>query len=267
MQKINCENVFKLLSKEYKFGKLFTFDTLESTNKTAKELAISGINEGALVAALSQTAGRGRLGRNFYSPMGSGVYFSLILRPEISPKDSVLITTAASVAVAKAIENITKNNVKIKWVNDIFLNGKKVSGILSEAGFSANENSLDYVILGIGINLIKPKSGFPDDIKNTAGAIFEKEVENSIYSKIILETINAFFDIYKDVTKVDFLNEYKSRSMVLGKEITFERENKKITATVLDIDDRCRLVVKEKSGAAYLISSGEISLGSSNFAE
>ena len=147
------------------------YDSLISTNKTAKELAENGAKEGTVIVAKKQTGGRGRLGRSFYSPEGTGLYFSIILRPDFSPKENLLITPAAAVAVSTVIEALTDTKAQIKWVNDIFINGKKVCGILSEAKLNA-KGTTEYVILGIGVNLTTPKGGFPKDIELVAGALF-----------------------------------------------------------------------------------------------
>lgn len=237
------------------------FECLESTNKTAKEMAKNGAAEGELIIAERQTGGRGRLGKSFFSPEG-GVYFSLILRPKFSGEDIVLITTAAAVAVCRAIEKLSSKKAKIKWVNDVFVDGKKACGILTESLIKHN-GGVDYVILGIGANISPPKDGFPDDIMNIAGTVFE-EKKSFIREHFIAETVNVFMQLYKDIFSLKIRQEYKSYSVVLGKSVSFEYNGTEKTAEVVDIDERCRLVVK--SGNEILtLCSGEVSLGSENF--
>lgn len=255
---MNKEDIFKKLSS---FGmELRIFDILESTNKTAKELSFE--KEQALVITKEQTGGRGRLGRSFYSPKG-GAYFSLLLRPELSPEKSLNITTAAAVAVCRAIEKLSKKNPQIKWVNDIFIDGKKVCGILCESAFSHEGAKMDYAVLGVGANLFPPEHGFPEDIKHTADSIFEKPSEE-LYFDFIFQTVNEFFKMYKSLEKADFWKEYKDRSFLIGKEISFIKNGENKTATVLDIDQSFGLVVKYKDGSVETLTTGEVTIGSKN---
>ena len=129
------------------------FEELDSTNSYLKEMAAKGAQEGTIIIANRQSAGRGRLGRSFFSPEEKGIYMSILLRPDISLERAVLITSMAAVAVAEAIEQVSGIQTKIKWVNDIFLNKKKVCGILTEAGIDAETGTLEYAVLGIGVNV------------------------------------------------------------------------------------------------------------------
>jgi BirA family biotin operon repressor/biotin-[acetyl-CoA-carboxylase] ligase len=245
-------------------GKRFYFyDCLESTNKTAKELAALGEKEGTVITSFEQTRGRGRLSREFYSPAKSGVYFSIILRPDMSAENSLIITTAAAVAVARAVEKLSGKKVYIKWVNDIFVNGKKVCGILTESAF-LGDGKIDYSVLGIGINLFTPKGGFPEKIKGIAGNIFEGDDPN-LTEKTVLEIVDSFFEIYQNIGESNFYEEYKARSLVIGKRISYTREKENIIATVVDIDEKFRLIVEKQDGETDIISTGEVSFGSENF--
>lgn len=154
--------------------KTVILEETESTNSFCKELSRE-FKEDLAVIALSQSKGKGRLGRSFFSPKGGGIYISFLLHPHLNAEDCTKITTAAAVAAAKAIDFISRKNTLIKWVNDIYLDGKKVCGILTEAGFSGNAQKLDYAILGVGINLYDPENGFPDDLKEKAGSVFGAE--------------------------------------------------------------------------------------------
>lgn len=238
------------------------FDRLESTNLTAKLKAAEGANEGDLIIALSQTGGRGRLGRKFYSPEATGVYFSIVLRPKINTEEISFITPVAAVAVAKAIEELTQKAPKIKWVNDIFVNGKKVCGILSEAAFNSN-GSAEFVILGIGINLITPEGGFPDDIKNIAGGLADKdEILNA--NELVAAVVNNFFELYKNLRAQDTVTEYQKRMLLVGESINYTQNGEEKSGTVEGIDDAFRLIIKNKNGDLTHLQSGEVTIGSQN---
>ncbi len=244
-------------------SKVMLFESLESTNLFAKELAASGkACEGDIIIALSQTYGRGRLGRSFYSPACCGVYFSIVLKPNIPINDISLITPVAAVAVATAIEKATNKSPKIKWVNDIFLNGKKVCGILSEASFNSIGGA-EYVILGIGMNLKTPSDGYPAEIKNIAGSIFEDE-EVFDANCLVADIINNFFDCYKDLNNKDLPIEYRKRMMLIGDNINYTVNATRKTGKVVGLDERFRIIVESDAGEREALQSGEVSIGSGN---
>ena len=181
---------------------LFWFDSLDSTNTHAKELARQGAEEWTTVAADRQTAGRGRTGKNFFSPKGGGLYMSVILRPNIGAQSALEITTAAAVAVVRALEREFSLQLGIKWVNDIYKGNRKVCGILAESGLLA-DGSVDYVILGIGINLFPSSEPTPEEIKGIMGFLSDEEVsvdKPSLCGKIIEE----FKKIYERLDKKEF---------------------------------------------------------------
>lgn len=229
------------------------FEEINSTNNYIKAKADSP--EFLTVIANSQTSGKGRMNRNFHSPQNSGIYMSILLKPKFKAENSVLITAAAAVAVSEAIESLCPVNTKIKWVNDIFINNKKVCGILTEGSLNP-DGSFNYAVLGIGINAYMPKNNFPEEIRNIAGAVFKEEKEN-LRNRLISLIINNFLRYYNDLEKRDFLEIYKQKSLVLGKEIVTPNGK----ALVLDIDDNCRLSVEYKNGEKQFLSSGEISIG------
>ncbi len=234
------------------------FETLESTNKTAKYMARSGKEQ--LIVARSQTGGRGRLGRSFFSPNG-GLYMSLLLFPPPEIKDASLITSAAAVAVSRAIDRIANVRCQIKWVNDVYLDGKKICGILTEGQVSHN-GGFEYAILGIGINLVEPHNGFPVDIVNRAGAIF-KTMPHDADNRLVAEVINEFMMLYRSGLNVaDFLGEYRLRSCVIGKTVNVMHivDGESVTAEAIGIDDECKLVVRYSDGTLETLSSGEVTL-------
>ena len=257
---LSAESIKNLLKND---ANVSLFDSLESTNFAAKEQAVSGnANEGDLVIALSQTKGKGRMGRSFYSPKGCGIYFSIVLKPNLPPEDIFLITPVAAVAVATAIEKAAGKSPKIKWVNDIFLNGKKVCGVLSEAAFTAGGESL-YVILGVGINLVSPKGGYPEDIKNIAGSVFDSEEEFNANS-LVADIINNFFDCYKDLNNKNLPIEYRKRMMLIGDNINYTVNATRKTGKVVGLDERFRIIVEGDAGEREALQSGEVTIGSGN---
>lgn len=258
--RVTAEEINKELI--YKSFDVKVFRSLKSTNNTAKEMALNGASEGILIVAESQTSGRGRMDRSFHSPQGSGIYFSLVLRPNMTGEDAVLLTTAAAVAVCRTVEKLSQRKAQIKWVNDIFVDGKKVCGILAESAFKT-DGKIDYVVLGIGANISPPTSGFPDSIKNIAGTVFE-ESTSDMRSIFVGCAVNAFYEIYKDLKSLQFCDEYKKRSIVMGRKITFEKSGILKSARVVDIDKKCRLVVEYENGERDALSSGEVSIGSGN---
>ena len=162
---INAQKIFELLNEELKNKiKIEVLEKTTSTNTIVKELA-SENGEGLVVVAGEQTAGRGRMGRAFFSPGDSGVYTSILLKPQIKPEDAVQITTAAAVSVCRSLEKLGIFDSKIKWVNDIYISNKKVCGILTESSFNSQKGMLDFAVLGVGINIYESEEGFPEDIK------------------------------------------------------------------------------------------------------
>jgi BirA family biotin operon repressor/biotin-[acetyl-CoA-carboxylase] ligase len=232
--------------------------TLDSTNSAARALAESGAKELTLVVAEEQSAGRGRQGRAFYSPGGTGVYFSVILRPAVTADRAALITTAAAVAVAGAIEEITGRRAGIKWVNDVFVDGKKVCGILTEAALDMESGGVEYAVLGVGVNISPPEGGFPPELDGAAGAIFGGEPVPDARERVVAATLLRFLAFYKNLTDKTFLDEYRARSVVLGRDVIVNPEGKAERARAVEIDDELRLVVVTDGGARRALSSGEV---------
>lgn len=235
------------------------YSTLSSTNTSLKERAINGADEGLVVIADNQTDGRGRFYRRFYSPKDSGIYMSILLRPDFTGFDATLITTAAAVAVAQAAEALSGNKTQIKWVNDVLVNGKKICGILTEGAINPVSGKPDYVIVGIGINAFVPDGGFEEEIKDIAGAVFPVS-DPDLKARLTAETINIFMEYYTKLEQKAFLEEYRRRSAVIGKEISVFKNCSEFYATALDIDDNCRLLVEYPDGTREFLSSGEISI-------
>lgn len=233
------------------------YETIDSTNLAMKSRIYD--NEGLVIVAKEQTAGMGRLGRRFESPEATGVYFSILLKPQIANTEVTLLTSLAAVAVCEAIEQHTKKEPKIKWVNDIFIDDKKVCGILTQAGFSLENLTPEYVIVGIGINIYPPVAGFSEEIADIAGAIFEKKT-GAIKNELAASVLNSFFRYYKSFSDKSFVREYQKRSLVTGRRIMVVGSNEKKPATALEIDDMCHLIVEYENGVRDVLSTGEISI-------
>ncbi len=256
---INSQKIFEFLSDELKNKiKIQVLQKVTSTNTLVKEVAVEN-DEGLVIVAGEQTAGRGRMGRFFFSPGDSGVYMSLLLKPQIKPEDAVQITTAAAVSVCKALENLGVTNSEIKWVNDIYLCNKKVCGILTESSFNSLSGMLDFAVLGVGINIYETEEGFPDEIKEIAGAVFSRR-KDDLRNKFIAEFINEFYAFYNVLSSKKHLKEYREKSFVLGKEITIVQGENIRNGKAIDIDENCNLVAELSNGKMERLCSGEISV-------
>ena len=267
---LSVEGILPYLSDSTAADRIHVFKQLESTNLTAKRMALDGASAETVVIAEEQTKGKGRMGRSFYSPSGSGIYMSFILAPRFDTAKSVLITTAASVAVCKAIEKVTGISCQIKWVNDVYMNDKKICGILTEAVTDFESGRIHYIVLGIGINYSTSRTAFPKELSGIAGSLYEGATEDHISrNRLIAEIINQVFAVNERLESREFISEYKARSFVLGKEIRIiptigpdaERNfDEGIPATVMDIDGDGGLVVKYQDGTLSTLNSGEISI-------
>ena len=238
---------------------LRVYDSVDSTNIVLRKLAGEGAAEGTVVIAAEQTGGRGRKGRSFYSPQGTGVYVSLLLKPKIAPDDATLITTTAAVAVCEAVEALSGESAGIKWVNDVFLRGKKVCGILTEGSFDMESGQFDYAILGTGINVLEPAGGFPPEIREIAGSVLTAPAPDA-KNRVIAEYLNRFLPLYRTLGSAATNAEYKRRSFVLGKMVSVLSGDGSTPARAIDIDERCRLIVEYENGQRAALSSGEISV-------
>lgn len=229
--------------------KVFVFDTVTSTNDVAKKLCKEN-EKCILVVADGQTNGRGRQGKSFFSPSGSGLYFSMVFSTDSPAFEFTGVTCAVAVACARAIEKLCSLNVKIKWVNDIYIENKKVCGILVQ---SVSENGIvKKLIVGVGINI--STVDFPDEIKDIAVSL-GKKIDRNILAAEIANNISEL--IFDDPEK--YIGEYKEKSNVIGKDITYFKDNIPHTAQAVDIDKKGGLVVLE-NGNKITLTSGEITV-------
>jgi len=185
-----------------------------------------------------------------------GVYLSILLRPNETTHTDI-ITTQAAVAVCEAIEAVCDKNPGIKWVNDVYLNDKKICGILTEAVTDIESGSIEWMVVGIGVNFTAPAEGFPAELANKAGALFAREATTS-RNRFIAEIIKGM--IKPTASRGQMLTAYKSRLMMLGKKIKVMNAQESYSATALDIDQNARLIVQKQDGTVVTVSSGEVSL-------
>ncbi|MGI6150585.1 MAG: biotin--[acetyl-CoA-carboxylase] ligase [Christensenellales bacterium] len=249
-----------LLKEGHPFS-LEVYEEIGSTNDRAKELEASGAPGWTAVLARRQSAGRGRMGRRFYSPLG-GVYLSLLLRPDCDAADASLFTAATAVAVCRAIHALCGLNCRIKWPNDLLFRGRKVCGILTEAALGQG-GRMDAMAIGIGLNLHLPSGGFPPELKD-AGALFSTEQPCPSFTETAAALLNALHEQLFDMPHRRFLPEYRQRSMLIGKSIAVLQRGETRPATVRGIDENAGLCVEYPDGAKETLLSGEISIREDN---
>lgn len=253
------DGVRKYLGDELNDIPLQVYKVTDSTNTRLRELANKGAEEKTVVIAGEQTAGKGRLGRSFFSPSDTGLYISILLRPVMSANEALKITTAAAVAVAEAIEALSDKKPEIKWVNDVYIDGRKICGILTEAAFSMENGGLEYAVSGIGINVYQPEGGFPDEIKDIAGAVFDRR-EGDLRNRLAAELIKRFMKYYHELDEHTYMEGYRKRLMWRNEKINIISPKETIPATMIDVDNECRLIARFEDSTEHTISTGEISI-------
>ena len=257
------EDSFKAcLPAEYKNIKIHIYDTLDSTNIKAKQIAAENGEDRAVIMARQQTGGRGRLGRSFFSPK-EGLYMSILIKPDFDLSNSGLVTSAAAVSVAQSIEEIAHKDAGIKWVNDVYVDGKKVCGILTEGITDFETGRIEHLIIGIGINTTV--KDFPKELLQTVGAVEGEYSKSALAASVVSKTI----DFIKQIDDPSFIKTYKEKSIVIGKNIKVYKGQYKVTpddeipginARVLDIDSDGGLIVLYSDGTREKLISGEISI-------
>ena len=232
-------------------------DRLDSTNNRAKALAAAGARQGTVVIADSQSSGRGRQGRSFFSPDHSGVYLTIVLKPDCAPEQAGLLTSLAAVATARAVEKTADVKADIKWVNDLYIGDKKICGILSEAGLGMEAGRLEYAMVGIGVNTAR--MSFPPELKEIATSIGNECAEAPDRNRLIAEILNETEALLGDLETGRFLEESRRRSNVIGRTVTVMEGEKRYPAKAVDIDSQGRLVIETTTGRTCL-NYGEVSL-------
>ena len=238
--------------------KIIEYGIIDSTNLQARRLIEGASGEEiqpTVLLAEGQTAGRGRLGRSFYSPTDTGLYTSLILESPSSLDKLLSLTALAAVAASEAIEAAFGINVGIKWVNDLYYNERKIAGILAESCISGTKR---YIILGIGINL--STESFPDDILLKAGSLGVTKVTAKAKRELATDLFARLLDLLECDDTSRAMDIYRARSTVIGKRVSFLQNGRENTATALGVTDLGALTVRLDSGETLELASGEISI-------
>ena len=261
---LSAQGMLPFINEErYPYGEknIFTYKVLESTNKTAKQKAFDGAPNGTVILAEEQTHGKGRLGRTFFSPANAGLYMSLIIRPDFDMSNALRITAAVAVSVCRAIKTVCGTETQIKWVNDIFFEGRKICGILTEAMTNLESGQIDAIIIGIGINCNIKIEEMPEEIRDTAGSLSGVVSRNRLAAEIIGELMNILKN-FSEGPYPEYMDEYRRRSMVLRKNIKVykNRSGEFLYAKAVDISDNGGLIVIYQDGRKDTLMTGEISI-------
>lgn len=256
---LSVQGVRKYLDGSCRELEIVVLPTAESTNTLVRQKAAQGGKEGYTVISNEQTGGRGRYGRRFFSPDKTGIYLSILLRPAVPSSEALNITTMAAVAMCQAIEEVSQETPQIKWVNDIYIRGKKVCGILTEAALDLESGMLEYAVLGVGLNVYTPQGGFPEEIRDTAGAVFSAPGEDA-KNRLAAAFLNHFMSCYHAKNPGEYIAEYRRRNLVIGKKAVVTRNGIPQEVDICGIDDACRLIVRYDDGEIAHLSCGEIQL-------
>lgn len=253
--------ISELLNKEYSDTGLIILDETDSTNTYAKSIVANKKTPFAVIAS-KQNKGRGRYSKSFFSPQGKGLYLSAVIKPKTALEEVSNLTVITAVLVSEALEELCKIEPKIKWINDIFTDGKKLCGILTEAGISAQTKTADFVVIGIGINLKGKTQEWPDDLKAIATSLENEGVDINI-NVLAADILNRLYALEKSDLKEIMkkkIGGYKNRLFILNKKISVIAPDGKREAVALDIDENARLKVRYENGETEYLNSGEISI-------
>ncbi len=244
-------------------NQIYWFDTIDSTNMEAKRMAQQGAPNGAVLVANHQTAGRGRMGRSFLSPAGTGIYMSVILRPNCVPVELMHLTCAAAVAACDAVESAAGFRPGIKWTNDLVYQGRKLAGILTELSIDPKSGLVDYAIIGIGINCCQKESDFDPSIRDFAGSLsmfVEKTVDQARLAACIVQSIYKM-DATLLTAQQAVMHQYRQDCITIGKEISLIRADGNVRyGHALDVDTEGALLVQLADGSLETVNSGEVSI-------
>ena len=231
-----------------------------STQEIAKALASQGVAEGTITVAETQSGGRGRVGRQWSSPQG-GIYFSIVLRPDMKPSEALRLPLVAGVAVAQAVKRNTKIAPKLKWPNDIMIQDRKVGGILTEMG--AEMDSLNWVIVGIGLNVNTSHKSFPEDVEGIATSLMEAGGKSIPRVKLLQDILVEFESLYGELAKSGFepiRARWKALSNTIGANVVVSMPTEQITGLAIDIDSDGALILKKENGSLEKIIAGVVSM-------
>ena len=237
------------------------FDVIDSTNTQAKELAAAGAPAGTVLVADMQTGGRGRMGRSFHSPAGTGIYLSVVLRPECRPEELMHLTCACAVSARQAIQKVTGLDCGIKWINDLVLNGKKVAGILTELSMAA-DGKVRHAIVGIGINCSQQPGDFPPEIASIATSLAmeaEKPIDRSRLTAALIEQFSQMDQMLLS-GKDTIMEAYRKSCITLGKEVSVHRFASVRHGIARRLDADGGLTVQFPDGSLETVNAGEVSV-------
>lgn len=254
------DEIKAVLTTEVLGREIHYYPELMSTNTEAKKLAMEGCPEGTIVVTETQSAGRGRLSRGWFSPKGGGIWMSLVLRPPFNPKDAPKCTLMAAVAINSAIRKAAGVYSGIKWPNDILWNGKKLVGILTE--MSAEFDVINYVVIGMGININIPARQFPQEISNVASSLSAAAGHKVERLPLLSAILQEFERLYKSVSAEGFatvLDEWRAQSVTLGQVVDVIAVNHSFTGTAVNIDEDGALLVETADGLKRVIA-GDVSI-------
>lgn len=256
---IDYEEILPFLTTRYMGRNFIHYDEVDSTNIQCRRECNNKPIEGMVIAAEEQTSGKGRLGRSWVSPKGTGVWMSVVLTPNISPMVAPRTTLIGAAAVYMALREMD-SSVGIKWPNDIVINGKKICGILAE--MNAEMERVNYVIMGIGINV--NMESFPEDLNDKATSL-KNELGNEVdRKKLVASILNNLEDLYEEFRNTGDISRVieicREGSLLINKEVRVINGNSEVICTVLDIDDDGELIVRHKDGVVSRVISGEVSV-------
>lgn len=241
-------------------GEIRYFDETDSTNLQAKAMAAAGAPEGTLIIAEEQTAGRGRRGRNWFSPPGAGIYMSLIIRPAILPQEAPRFALLTAAAVAEAVKEITLLEARIKWPNDILVGGRKLGGILTEV--SMDMDRVEYMIVGLGLNVNMAREAFPPDLKEIGTSIRAEANRSFPRVPLVRRILERFEETYEEYRRQGFASirkRWQAFTDMIGRKVAVETLGQRLTGEVVDFDEDGYLVIRQHNGGEVRIFSGDVS--------
>jgi len=248
-----------LLETKWIGKKIHFFEAVDSTNTKAYEFALRGAREGEVVIAESQKKGRGRLGREWFSPPFSNLYLSVILRPKIPPHQASLITLMAAVATAEALRKFSGLDPRIKWPNDVLLNDRKVAGLLNEIHSEADR--IHFVILGIGINLNMDESMVSKEIRSRATSL-KKEMGQTIsrkeFLKTLLEELETWYEVFLEEGGTIILEAWRDRAQIQGKQVNVTSFGETLRGVAIDVDADGALILETETGERKRVVAGDV---------
>ena len=257
------EKILSCLSRPCPWSEtLHWYDCVGSTNTLAKELAAQGAPHGTVLVAGAQSQGRGRMGRSFLSPPDTGVYLSVLLRPDCPPQALMHLTCAAAVAAAQAVEAVTGVSPKIKWINDLVMGNRKVAGILTELSMCPGTGKIDYAVIGIGINCRQKPSDFPPELAEIAGSLSMATGRDAAPAAVAAALVESLYRMDQQLLtgKREIMARYRELCLTLGREVSLLRSGEVRHGRVLDMDDDGALLVQLADGHTEWINSGEASV-------